>query len=73
MGAPFRELDDKAIRDSKHIPQTIRLYIGHHIRNDLAGLQFVSHKLKLEGMEKWADKIDKIIHSIALDLTNIGI
>lgn len=73
MGAPFKELDDRAIRDSKHIPETIKLYIGHHLRNDLAGLQFVSHKLKIEGNEKWANKIDKIIYSMASDLADIGI
>lgn len=73
MGAPFKELDDKAIRDSKHIPETVKLYIGHHVRNDLSGLQFVAQKLRDEEKEKWADKIDRIIYDIASDLMKIGI
>lgn len=80
MGAPFKELDDKAIRDSKHIPETVRLYIGHHIRNDLSGLQFIAQKLEDYGEKHnsveiigLCQKLEGTIKSIALDLMRIGI
>lgn len=80
MGAPFKELDDKAIAKAHLIPKEIALYLSHHLRNDLAAIMFIAQKLenyavKHDSVEIMghSEKLFKKVESIAADMARIGI
>lgn len=73
MGAPAKELDEKAIEEAYLMPDSLAMYISHHLRNSLSGLQNIAFRLEQEGNQKWADKIEDIIFHIADDMKAIRI
>jgi len=73
MGAPAEELDKLAIKEAYLMPESLALYISHHLRNSLSGLQNVAYRLEQEGNQKWSDKINDIIYHMADDMKAIGI
>jgi signal transduction histidine kinase len=73
MGAPAEEVDKIAIQEAYLMPESLALYISHHLRNSLAGLQNVAFRLEREGHQKWADKINEIIYHMADDMKQINI
>lgn len=80
MGAPFKELDDKAIAKAHLIPEEVALYIGHHLRNDLSGILYIAQKLeylaaKEDSVEllNFSERLNERVRSMAKDLADIGI